>query len=135
MTFETIKNLLLPYRKIILICLGLIFLLFLGASLFQSCGNYFADRRIEKEKQNVNLVLGNIEAEKERLSNLEINEAIKEAEVNSARNAFINAQESTNKARSKVNDSLLSVNALEGKDFTNSTLANAQKARCRAFGC
>lgn len=132
-TLKEIYNALFPYRKIILTVVGLVLLLVAAMFVFDKCSNYFSNREIEHDKNAVNELMQNANQAKENLQNLAINEALKEQEVNLARNDLINRQAETNDAREKTNQALENLKRLENKDYTNQTLQNANKARCKAF--
>lgn len=130
MTIQSIFSAIAPYKRIIFIALGLIAGLFILIFVFQWLAGVIEDWETEKDKKAVNAILQNVNSIKGNLANLQTNEALKELEVNIARNDLVNKQEATNTARSVTNERLLGVNRIELSNFSNTSLENARKAQC-----
>lgn len=133
MNIQTLLNTLTPHKRVIFISLGLIAVLCLSVFIFQSCHALFEDWEREGDKKAINDMMRNANIEKRDLDNLKLQEAIKETEVNAARNDLLIKQEAVNNARSVTNESVLRTNRIQTANYANTRLKDALNAQCRAF--
>ena len=120
-------------KYILIAVFTIIAIIFVFGFFFESCGNYMFNRDVNKRKQNVNQLLINANSVKENLEDLKIEQKLKEQEVNAQRNVYVNSMEVTNIQRNTTNERLLNINAIQSANYSNKTLEDALKARCKAF--
>lgn len=122
-----------PYKRIIFIGIGLLIVFLFLAFAMDKCSDYFFERELEQDKKAVNAIMENANDIKSNLSNLAINEALREAETNRARNEYYNAMNETDKARVATNQALEAAERIRQSSINGKGVQNANTARCKAF--
>lgn len=121
------------YWKIILPVVLLIILLFAAGGIFNSCGGWNFNRKIEREQEDVNQLTNQANVVNGEINALAGAENQKRAEVNLSRENYNTAQNRSDNARAVTNESLENVRKIENRQFSNTNLQDAERARERAF--
>lgn len=119
--------------KLILTIVGLIVLLFVVLFAFKACPNWNDRREVEGLKENVNAEQRNANTVIGNIANLKIQEVLKANEVERLEQELKKAQNELDQARNATDGAIENVSRAENANFTNSSLSEAEKARCRAF--
>lgn len=113
--------------------LALIFIVVVFGWGISSCGNYFFNRDIDRQKQNVNSQMQNANTVKEEIGNLKRQEFEKQVEVNQKRKELENANAAYTNSKIITNKALELNKAVESANYANSSVQRAQEALCKAF--
>lgn len=117
-------------------------LIVIGGILFfaSKCSDWRFNRGMTKANANLanafnalaNIQDQKVETEKQ-LANIKVEEAVQKEKVAEAARDAEAAANAEREAQIAANQAVANVNAINAKDFSNSSLSNANRARCLAF--
>ena len=121
------------HPTLVLTIIGLTALLFVFGWMFSSCGDWLAQRELKNLNKNINKANNELRNLNENLRNLEIDNRLQSENVNRLAENHNQAKNGSIEAQRETNDALENVNRVENGNFSNSTLDEANRNRCRAF--
>jgi uncharacterized iron-regulated protein len=124
-------------RRIVLIILGLIVLLLVFGWLFSSCGRFFDWYELDGLNKNINKANVELKNLNANLRGLEIDNRLQQENINRLGVNHNEAKNGSNQAQIETNNALDNVSRVENGNFSNSSLDEANRNRCRVFnrGC
>jgi thioesterase domain-containing protein len=120
--------------KIVGLCVAGLVLIGIVLFTFQTCGNYFSGRDINKARANVNAALVEVKAAKEVVANDRVDEAVALDHVKQAANDVVSASTATDEAKTAANQAVANYEAaVKEKRPTGTTEADLDE-KLRALG-